>query len=201
MLQTCTAIHSGSAEGLLECQHHCLPCRFPFSSTGSSSRNFFMPSITLVEREEKCFRGSRRFNIIETDHGQGNHAQCLCLSWHVAPTGLVYLCSKSWLLCFSCFCLFWSLGLLGLLCGSFCSNELSSPSVFSQGLVGVCGIIPVYKWSWGVCLSRGRAIKLKADVDIRTKGYALSKHKLEIGWRLLNRVMRFLEELGGEARF
>lgn len=174
--------------------------QIPLSTHRQQQQEFLYAQHNLVEREEKYFTGSRRFNTIKTDHGQGNRAQCLCLSWHVAPAGLAYPCSKSWLLSFSCFCLFWSLGLLGLLCGSFCSNELSSPSVFSQGLVGVCGIIPVYKWSWGVCISKGRAIKPKADVDIRTKGCTLSKHKLEIGWRLLNRVMRFLEELG-EARF
>lgn len=44
---------------------------------------------------------------------------------------------------------------------------------------------------WWVCTRGQKAIKLKAVVDIGTKGYELSKHKLEIGWRLLNRVMRF----------
>lgn len=108
-------------------------------------RVFFMSGITLAEKREKYFRGSSRFNINETDQDQVNPAQRLCLLWPVAPAGPRYPCSKTRLLCFSCFCLFGSLELLGLLCGSFCLNEQSSPLVLSQGLVGVHGIIPVYR--------------------------------------------------------
>jgi len=47
----------------------------------------------------------------------------------------------------------------------------------------------------------GEALKMKADVSVRAKGYELSKHKLEIGWRLLNRVLGFSEGwLLGEVR-
>lgn len=46
----------------------------------------------------------------------------------------------------------------------------------------------------GIHTSGQKAIKLKADVNIRRKGYELSKHKLEIGWRHLNGVLRFLED-------
>lgn len=94
---------------------------------------------------EKYFRGSSRFNVNKRDQGQVNPAQCPCFLWPVAPAGSRYPCSKMRLLCFSCFCLFWSLGLLGLLCGSFRLNKLSSPLVLSQWLVGAHGIIFVYR--------------------------------------------------------
>lgn len=166
MLQT--SIHHGSGAGLLECQQHCLPCRFP-STGNSSSGDFFMPGITLAEKGEKYFRGSSRFSINKTDQGQVDPARCLCPSWPLAPAGPRQPCSKTWLLCFSCFGLFWSLELLGLLCGLLCSNKLSNPLVLSQGPVGVRGIIPVYRQSWGGTNQQGKSYKAEGRCRHKNK--------------------------------
>lgn len=134
--------------------------------------SFCMEGITLAGKEEKALRGSGRFSTEETQQSQVNFAQC-----HGTGRSQV-LTQQSWA--------FPALAWLGLWV-----SFVVLPAGASWDLGEYMGSLLSKERAGGLC-QQGKSWEAEGEVVIRTKGYELSKRKLETAWRLpsSNEVLR-----------